>query len=334
MTQNLDLLKKATITTKKKRSWNAREKLTIITFFEKNPQVSKCNVATKFNIEPKQLRDWLKKKEQLLLAKPHIKKLTVGAKPQYPILEVKLFQWVKFLCSNKNNHHHTMIAQRLPEDLVEKQYKFLNFILYHHIQHDYPLKLIGNIDETPLTFDIPSNITVEETGARTVSIRTTGHEKSNFTVVLSCMENGNKLLPLIIFKLVNVPQQIFPSGVMICTNRGLTSKLQPLDVSINKSFKNKYRQCYNNWIAEEIKKLTPTGRIQLSAYNLVAEWVKTSWDNIDPMLIQRSFKCCGISNSRDGSEDKYIFDYDWMNGKRKSGNTLPQRVLCAADYGT
>jgi hypothetical protein len=75
-------------------------------------------------------------------------------------------------------------------------------------------------------------------------------------------------------------------------------------------------------MAEEIKKLTPTGRIQRPAYNLVAEWVKTSWDNVDPMLIQRSFKCCGISNSRDGSEDKYIFDYDWMNGEKKSGGNF------------
>ena len=75
-------------------------------------------------------------------------------------------------------------------------------------------------------------------------------------------------------------------------------------------------------MAEEIKKLTPTGRIQRPAYNLVAQWVKISWDKIDPMLIQRSFKCCGISNSRDGSEDKYIFDYDWMNGKSKSGGNF------------
>ena len=92
MTQNPNLLKKATITTKKKRSWNAREKLAIVTFFERDPQASKRNVAAKFNIEPKQLRDWLKKKNQLLLAKPHIKKLTVGAKPLYLILEVELIK--------------------------------------------------------------------------------------------------------------------------------------------------------------------------------------------------------------------------------------------------
>ncbi|CAG8571802.1 1709_t:CDS:2, partial [Diversispora eburnea] len=60
----------------------------------------------------------------------------------------------------------------------------------------------------------------------------------------------------------------------------------------------------------KIKKLTPTGCIQCPAYNLVAQWVEISWDKIDPILKQDSLKCCGISNSQDGSEDKYIFD-EW-----------------------
>ncbi|CAG8627158.1 3193_t:CDS:2, partial [Diversispora eburnea] len=182
-----------------------------------------------------------------------------------------------------------------------------------------------------------SNMTVEETGSRTVSIRTTGHEKSNFTVVLSCMVDGTKLPPLIIFKLVNVPRQTFPSRVVVRANRegymntkkcydsvkqrfdekntnlavipgGLTSKLQPFDVSINKSFKS--------------KKLTPTGQIQRPAYNLVTEWVLISWNQIDTSLIQRAFKCCGISNARDGSEDKYIFDYNWLNGNKNNGGNF------------
>jgi hypothetical protein len=29
-------------------------------------------------------------------------------------------------------------------------------------------------------------------------------------------------------------------------------------------------------------------------------------------LIKRSFKCCGISNNRDGTEDDWIFDYRRM----------------------
>ncbi|CAG8443615.1 4125_t:CDS:1, partial [Diversispora eburnea] len=105
-------------------------------------------------------------------------------------------------------------------DLVEKQQEFLNFVLYQYIQHNYSLNLIGNMNEMLLSFDIPSNMTVEETGARTVSIHTTGYEKSNFTVVLCCMEDGTKLSPVIIFKLVNVSQQTFPSGVIIRANHG------------------------------------------------------------------------------------------------------------------
>ncbi|CAG8496578.1 642_t:CDS:2 [Diversispora eburnea] len=135
------------------------------------------------------------------------------------------------------------------------------------------------MNKTPLTFDMSSNMTIEETSFRTVSIYTTRHEKSNFTVILFCIADSTKLLPLIIFKLVNVPQQIFPSEVIIRTNRkrymnsdemicSLTSKLQPLDVSIKKLFKNKY---YNNWMAEEIKKLTPTKYIQYPTYNLVVQ---------------------------------------------------------------
>ncbi|CAG8809467.1 1348_t:CDS:2, partial [Gigaspora margarita] len=54
--------KKAKITKvakKKKRSWNAREKLAIVTYFEKSiersPMVSKRNIAERFNITTKQL---------------------------------------------------------------------------------------------------------------------------------------------------------------------------------------------------------------------------------------------------------------------------------------
>jgi hypothetical protein len=40
------------------------------------------------------------------------------------------------------------------------------------------------LDEVPLTFDIPMNRTVEKKDTSSIAIRTTGHEKSSFTVVL------------------------------------------------------------------------------------------------------------------------------------------------------
>ncbi len=203
--------------------------------------------------------------------------------------------------NNLSNRCHTTIAQHLPNDLTKKQQEFLAFIMYRRIQHDYPLGLISNMDETPMTFDLPSNTTVDEMGIRTVSIRTTGHKKTNFTVVLTCMADSTKLPPVVIFKLKNVPWGNFPPEIIVranptgwmnenemlywienvwsrCAGRlsnpqsllvldsfsahivdsvkcrfgekntniavipgGLTSRLQPLDVSINKSFKSKVR---------------------------------------------------------------------------------------------
>ncbi|CAG8614417.1 1705_t:CDS:2, partial [Scutellospora calospora] len=88
------------------------------------------------------------------------------------------------------------------------------------------------------------------------------------------------------FKEKNTNFAIIPSG--------LTKKLQPLDVYINKSFKDK--------IGEEIKKLTPTGHIQRPAYNIVAD----------------------ISTTQDSSEEDIIFNYNWVKDPevRKKSNFI------------
>ena len=53
------------------------------------------------------------------------------------------------------------------------------------------------MDETACWLDMPSNTTVD---ARSVPLKTTGHEKDNFTVILSALANGKKLKPYIVFK--------------------------------------------------------------------------------------------------------------------------------------
>ena len=94
----------------------------------------------------------------------------------------------------------TNLSQKLPADLEAKVDSFQRFIIKLRKHHNYELGQIGNMDETPMTLDLPGNRTVHAKGEKTVLVKTTGHEKTHFTVVLSCMADGTKLKPLIIFK--------------------------------------------------------------------------------------------------------------------------------------
>jgi hypothetical protein len=122
------------------------------------------------------------------------------------------------VCNNLSNRCCTTIAQYLLDNLIEKQQEFLAFIMYRRIQHDYSLVLIGNMHETSITFDLPSNTTVNELKSKTVSIHITGHERTNFTVVLTYMADGTKLPPIVIFKLKNILRDNFSPDVIVRAN--------------------------------------------------------------------------------------------------------------------
>jgi hypothetical protein len=97
------------------------------------------------------------------------------------------------------------------------------------------------------------------------------------------------------------------------------------------------RRNYNNWMADSVKELTPAGNIKKPSYETVVNWVNDSWNAVDVNLIQRSFKCCGISNKRDGTEDELIFDYDLFNQSGQLDNEVEidnenQRVDIEDDY--
>ena len=109
----------------------------------------------------------------------------------------------------------TKIAQKLPDELSDKIRNFHQFIIRHRQSNCYRIACIGNMDETPLTFDMPSSSTVNKMGEKTVTIKTTGHEKSRFTVVLACMADGMQLKPMVIFKRKTLPKGKFPSGVVV-----------------------------------------------------------------------------------------------------------------------
>jgi transposase-like protein len=265
----------------------------------------------KYPLLENELIEWVKESRKqlkivtryMIQAKARSLAKKVSYQAEYPGIEDARFsqKWVDGFMSRHNlvNRRKTTVAQRLPENYTEQQHEFLSYILYLRKEFDYPLALIGNMDETPIAFILPSNTTIEQAGTKTISILSTGHERLNFTVVLACMADGTKLPPVIIFKLKKIPREEFPDGVIIrvnpegwmnenemlwwveniwtkCANRGnnprsllvldsfsahktdavkqrfcekrtnlavipggLTSRLQPLDVSLNRSFKSK-----------------------------------------------------------------------------------------------
>ena len=73
-------------------------------------------------------------------------------------------------------------------------------------------------------------------------------------------------------------------------------------------------------MSETIHQLTPAGRFRKPSYATLAQWVIDSWKEVDPRLIIKAFKCCGISVKTDGTEDDLVFDYDEVNENSASEN--------------
>lgn len=72
--------------------------------------------------------------------------------------------------------------------------------------YQFPLWCIGNLDETPLNFDMLANKMVNVKRLKMVLVKHTVHEKTWFTTVVLCVFDGTKLRPLVIFKQKNKPK--------------------------------------------------------------------------------------------------------------------------------
>ncbi len=60
--------------------------------------------------------------------------------------------------------------------------------------------------------------TIDELEIYFISIHTIGYEKTNFTIVLTCMADRTKLSSLVIFKLKNILRCNFPPRVIVRAN--------------------------------------------------------------------------------------------------------------------
>ncbi|GES78483.1 pogo transposable element with KRAB domain [Rhizophagus clarus] len=89
---------------------------------------------------------------------------------------------------------------------------------------------------------------------------------------------------------------------------GLTSVCQPLDVSINKPFKDNLRKEWHEWMSRGGSGVTAAGNLKRARISNVYGWVKRSWDAVSDQIIFNSFKKCSISNLLDGSENDMVYE--------------------------
>jgi transposase-like protein len=71
---------------------------------------------------------------------------------------------------------------------------------------------------------------------------------------------------------------------------GLTSKLQPLDLTVNKSFKSKLRNEWEKWMVNGPHYTTKSGKQKRPSYKLICEWIVRSWDQITPENVKNGFR--------------------------------------------
>jgi hypothetical protein len=56
------------------------------------------------------------------------------------------------------------------------------------------------MDETAVWFDMVGSSTVDFKGAKSIALKTTGHEKARLSVILAAKADGSKLKPYIVVK--------------------------------------------------------------------------------------------------------------------------------------
>ena len=91
-------------------------------------------------------------------------------------------------------------SQHLPEQLVPKLVDFFHFYRALLEDHKFDLSNIINMDETPMWLDAVASRTISFSGEKTTSLKSTGHDKKNVTVLVAASADGRMKKCLVVFK--------------------------------------------------------------------------------------------------------------------------------------
>ncbi|KAG2455446.1 UBN1 protein, partial [Polypterus senegalus] len=155
----------------------------------------------------------------------------------------------------------TSLAQMDPEQVIDKLVSFVMWVANPRTADGVKDSEIIGMDETSAWFDMPGSTTVEPTGNRSVTLKTSGDFLSGTLTALTSVRKRNEL------KKYKMPTAVIPGGC--------TKYVQPADVVWNKPLKDKLRELYDNWMAgEKDKGFTAGGNLKAPALRLLDPFVK------------------------------------------------------------
>ncbi|KYO38034.1 hypothetical protein Y1Q_0019503 [Alligator mississippiensis] len=104
----------------------------------------------------------------------------------------------------------------------------------------------------------------------------------------------------------SVQKQVNKAGVHIAViPGGLTCELQPLDISVNHSFKWFMRKEWEKWMTQGVHSFTPSGKQLQATYTKVCNWIVAAWRAVKPSSIINGFFKAGILDVTSGEESDY-----------------------------
>ncbi|CAI7746591.1 unnamed protein product [Closterium sp. NIES-53] len=267
-------------------AFTAKEKLHWLAMLESQPDLSIQGLAKLANVQPKQIREWRRLKERLEVAAAERTLKMKGARTVHVRTAGYEKERVTVMLAV------TADSLKLPPYVIFKRKTVPRIVVP-------PGNVIraqekGWMDER-LVHDWTTQVLVpflkplrDEGGRRKQALLVFDSYKGNLTESV-----GQSL------KMFKVTRAVILGSC--------TPLVQPLDVSINRSFKCGVCHRYSTWFEEVgIGQTTRAGNLKKPPPEVILKWIVESWADVPEELVKKSFLTCSISTAEYGGEDHLI----------------------------